>query len=78
MKNTYQYKSENNLEQRIVLGVKIIRRVLGSYQRGLASMVYNFFDRKSASLNKSSGSGIVNESNYQLANKLHRPIIKKF
>ena len=47
------------------------------YQRGLASMVYKFFDKKSASLNKSSGSGIVNEPNYQLANELHKPIIRK-
>ena len=43
-----------------------------NYQRGLASMVYNFFDKIS------SGSGITNESNYQLANELHKPIIKKF
>ena len=43
-----------------------------SYQRGLASMVYKFFDKKS------SGSGIANESNYQVANKLHKPIIKNF
>ena len=50
----------------------------GGYQRGLASMVYKFFDKKSASLNKSSGSGIVNEPNYQLANELHKPITKKF
>ena len=42
------------------------------YQRGLASMVYKFFDKKSK------GSGIINESNYQLANELHKPIIKKF
>ena len=42
------------------------------YQRGLSSMVYKFFDKKS------SGSGIVNESNYQLANELHKPIIRKF
>ena len=42
------------------------------YQRGLASMVYKFFDKKS------SGSGIANEPNYQLANELHKPIIKKF
>ena len=28
------------------------------YQRGLASMVYRFYDKKS------SGSGIVNETNY--------------
>ena len=40
------------------------------YQRGLASMVYKFFDKKSK------GSGI-NEPNYQLANELHKPIIRK-
>ena len=45
------------------------------YQRGLASMVYKFFDTKSASLNKYSRSGIVNEANCQLANELHKPII---
>ena len=39
-------------------------------QRGLDSMVYKFFDKKS------SGSGIINETNYQLANELHKP--KKF
>ena len=37
-----------------------------------------FFDKKSALHNKSSGSGIVNEPNYQLANELHKPIIRKF
>ena len=42
------------------------------YQRGLASMVYQFFDKKS------SGSGITNEPNYNLANELHKPIIRKF
>ena len=42
------------------------------YQRGLASMVYRFFDKTS------SGSSIVNEPNYQLANELHKPIIRKF
>ena len=47
------------------------------YQRGLASMVYKFFDKKSASLNKSSGSSVANEPNYQLANELHKPIIRK-
>ena len=48
------------------------------YQRGLASMVYEFFDKKSALLDKSKGSGITNEPNYQLANELHKPVIKKF
>ena len=42
------------------------------YQRGLASMIYKFFDKKS------SGSGIANEPNYQLANELHKSIIQKF
>ena len=27
---------------------------------------------------KSKGSGITNESNYQLANEIHKPIIRKF
>ena len=36
-------------------------------------MVYKFFDKKSE------GSGIVtNESNYQLGNELHKPMIRKF
>ena len=47
------------------------------YQRGLASMVYKFFVKKSASLDKYKGSGIINEPNYQLANELHKPIIRK-
>ena len=41
------------------------------YQRGLASMVYRFLDKKSK------GSGIINEPNYQLTSELHKPIIKK-
>ena len=48
------------------------------YQRRLASMVYKFFDKKSASLRKSSGRSIANDLNYQLANGLHKPIIRKF
>ena len=42
------------------------------YQRGLASIVYKFF------VKKSSGSGIASEPNYQLVNELHKPIIRKF
>ena len=37
------------------------------YKRGLAAMVYNFFDKKG------SGSG-VNEPTYQLADELHKTI----
>ena len=40
-------------------------------QSGLASLVYRLFDKKSK------GSGIVNEPNYQLANEIHKPIIRK-
>ena len=46
------------------------------YQRGLASMVYKFFDKKSI------GSGIKKDmtksSSSILADELHKPIIKKF
>ena len=44
------------------------------YQRGLASMVYKIFDKKST------GNGIKNEikQNQQLSNELHEPILRKF
>ena len=44
------------------------------YKRGLASMVYKFFHKKSK------GNGIKNEilKTQQLANQLHKPIIRKF
>ena len=43
------------------------------YQRGLASMVYKFFDKNSQ------GSGLANnKENMQLADELHKPIIRKF
>ena len=52
------------------------------YQKGLTSMVYTFFDKKSTSLADKStkGSGFNNEikQNEQLAEELHKPIIKKF
>ena len=46
------------------------------YQRGLASMVYNFFEKKSTL-----GSDVANneiKQNLQLAEKLHKQIIKNF
>ena len=42
------------------------------YQRGLASMVYKSFDKKS----KSSAVNIPLEFNEQLAKELHKPIIR--
>ena len=47
------------------------------YQRGLASMVYKFFDKKT----KGSGVTLANKSipqNEQLAEELHKSIIRKF
>ena len=51
------------------------------YQRGLASMVYKFFDKKT----KGTGVELANQSaiksipqNEQLAEELHKPIIRKF
>ena len=60
------------------------------YKKVLASMVYKFFDKKASAVrarsetlatrNKFAGSGIKNEniSNKELAEELHKPIIKKF
>ena len=43
------------------------------YQRGLASMIYKFSDKKS------SGSGVAaTVPDYQFANEFHRQIIRKF
>ena len=43
------------------------------YQRGLAWMVYKFFDKKSQ------GSRLANnKKNIQLAEERHKPIIRKF
>ena len=44
------------------------------YQRGLASMVYKFFDKKL----KGSGVNIPLEFNEQLAKELYKPIIRRF
>ena len=56
------------------------------YQRGLASMVYKFFDKKSASLADTStkAGGVTTltnkylSQNQHLAKELHKPIIRKF
>ena len=51
------------------------------YQRGLASMVYKFFDKKSTATPSSLeriGSGTATRSSLILADELHKPVIKKF
>ena len=49
------------------------------YQSGLASMVYKFFDKKSASLADKStkGTGVAMLQNEQSTKELRNPIIKK-
>ena len=44
------------------------------YQRGLASMLYKFLDKKS----KGSGVNIPSEFNDELAEELHKPTIRNF
>ena len=76
-----KYKDRANGKQSdIVLKNKAVKiatdpRVTG-YQRGLASMVYKFFNERTK------GSGINNKENLhvnpQLAEELHKPIIKNF
>ena len=71
------YNKFKDLEKRtqsdIVLKKKAFKIVsnpkYNGYERGLASMVYKFFDKKSK------GSGLKNE---QLADELHKTIIKNF
>ena len=48
------------------------------YQKGLTSMVYKFFDKKSASLNKYSGSGIANKPTYQLQMSFINQLLENF
>ena len=59
-----------------VLTVKAFKIVKNSkrdgYQRGIASMVYKCFDKKS------SGGAIKYMQFQKLANGLHKPIIRKF
>ena len=48
-------------------------KIYEGYQRGLASMVYKFLDKKTK------GSGVKSiPQNEQLAKEIHKPIIKRF
>ena len=51
------------------------------YQRWLASMVYKFFDKKTKGSGRPSSSALQianNKENVQLADELHKIIIRKF
>ena len=65
------YSADKNLKNRTFDIAKDPK--YDGYQKGLASMVYKFFD------SKVSGSGAkLIPQNKQLANELHKPIIRKF
>ena len=76
------YADFKNLARRTASGKVVRDKVFNiaknpkndGYQRGLASKVYQFFDKKT------SGKIVNNEikQNQQLAEELHKPIIKKF
>ena len=77
MANQKIYQKELNQKSDKVLRDKVFKIAsdpkYDPYQRGLESMVYKFFNKKS------SGSGIAaTEQNYQLVNELHKQIIRKF
>ena len=48
------------------------------YQRGLAGMVYKFFEKKSTGNGFKKLKNTTKSSSSILANELHKPIIKKF
>ena len=66
----------NRKQSDIVLKIKALKIAVdpkyNGYERALASMVWKFFNERSK---KIIGSGIENK---QLANELHKPIIRKF
>ena len=58
--------------------IPYVNPIYDGYQRGLASMVYKFFDSKVAPLDKKPMSGKGIKNNKFLAKELHKPVIKKF
>ena len=75
------YSDSKDLTKRIIADKNLKNRAFDiakdpkydGYQRGLASMVYKFFDSK-----VSGSSAKLMPENKQLANELHQPIIRKF
>ena len=72
--------SDNTLRDKLFNIAKNLK--YDGYQRGLASMLYNFFDKKSASLTDKSvsdgGVDIPLEFNEQLAKEFDKATIRKF
>lgn len=54
------------------------RRMYDAYQRGLALMVYKFFNKKAGYISTHAETEIGLSENQQLVNALHNPINSKF
>ena len=74
-----------NLEKRTQSDIVLKNKALkiasnlkyNGYERRLASMVYKFFDKKSKGSDLKENQGNFSQ-NSQLANELHKPIVRKF
>ena len=74
------YSDSKDLTKRTVAD-KILKNKVpkyGGYQRGLASMVYKFFDKKSEGSDAKHVNTKLIPQNEQIADELHKPIIRKF
>ena len=80
------YSDSKDLTKRTVADKILKNRVFNiakdpkydGYQRGLASMVYNFFDKKSVGGGAKHVNTKITPQSQQLAEELHKPIIRKF
>ena len=85
-KHDAAYAKYKDVENRLISDQKLTNSaydiasnpIYDGYQRGLASMVYKFFDSKVAPLDKKTISGKGIKNNKILAEELHKPVIKKF
>ena len=84
-KHDAAYEKYIDVENRLISDQKLRNSVYGiasnpiydGYQRGLASMVYRFFDSKVAPLDKKTMSGTGIKNNKILAEELRKPVLKK-
>ena len=80
-KGKFQVSSKKNHSGK-VLGDKAFliasNQQYDGYHRGLALIIYEFFDEKSREATAHTGIRIGISDDQQLANKLHRPINRKF
>ena len=85
-KHDAAYAKYKDLENRLIADDKLKKSSYDiasnpeydGYHRGLASMVYRFFNLKVVPRNKGKGTKGTKEVNKILAEELHKPVIRKF